>query len=220
MWTRTSVALFLVAVLLLFPFLAAGHAAESTIDIDSGASIETTGSADVCADSKTGDGTFSGSWCGSTLVYLVSFSAIHEGNHVRLKWATASEFDNAGFHLWRSESDGGSYERITQNLIPAAGGSALGAEYMLEDTEVGRGTSYWYKLEDIDFGGDRTFHWPVCALPGSGFGCALSGERGGGGVSSGGLCVMTMALPVLLAIGTLRRKWAAMSSDEGKKTRT
>ena len=42
-----------------------------------------------------------------------------------LSWETASELDNLGFHLYRSVSADGPYERITSALIPGLGSSPV-----------------------------------------------------------------------------------------------
>ena len=100
------------------------------------------------------------------LVDLVSFTATALENHVILEWETASEIDTAGFHLWRSETNGGEYARITDYLIPAEGSPSWGAEYEYDDLDVEPGRTYFYKLEDIDYSGDSTFHGPVRACVG------------------------------------------------------
>ena len=101
-----------------------------------------------------------------TLIELASFTAKGFEDHVRLTWETASEIDNAGFHLWRGNRADGFYARITDVMIPAEGGPAWGAEYAYEDWDVHSGTTYFYQLEDIDTAGVRTFHGPVSAWPG------------------------------------------------------
>ena len=100
------------------------------------------------------------------LVDLVSFTATGFEDHVLLEWETASEIDNAGFHLWRSETQDGEYFRITEDLIPAEGGLTWGAEYEYDDFDVEAGLIYYYKLEDIDYSGVSTFHGPVSATMG------------------------------------------------------
>ena len=98
---------------------------------------------------------------------LVSFNAEALEDSVLLTWETASEIDNAGFHLWRSETEDGQYVRITDSLIPAEGSPALGAEYEYEDFDVEPGKTYYYKLEDIDTDGVNTFHTESVTLPGT-----------------------------------------------------
>ena len=100
------------------------------------------------------------------LVNLVSFSAEALEDSVLLTWETASEIDNAGFHLWRSDAKDGEYLQITDLLIPAKGGPAWGAEYEYEDFDVEQGLTYFYELEDIDYDGLSTFNGPVSATMG------------------------------------------------------
>ena len=100
----------------------------------------------------------------SLLVELVSFTAEALEDSILLDWETASEIDNAGFHLWRSEQEDGTYVQITDVLIPAEGGPTWGAEYEYEDFNVEPGSTYFYELEDIDYEGLSTFHGPVSAI--------------------------------------------------------
>jgi hypothetical protein len=95
---------------------------------------------------------------GPLVVELVSFTATGFEDSILLTWHTASEIDNAGFHLWRSETEDGEYVRITDSLIPAQGSPTLGVEYEYEDLDVEPGRTYYYKLEDIDTDGVNTFH--------------------------------------------------------------
>ena len=97
------------------------------------------------------------------LVELVSFSAEALEDRVLLTWETASEIDNVGFHLWRSDAKDGEYLQITDLLIPAQGGPTWGAAYAYEDFDVEPGLTYFYELEDIDYSGTSTFHGPVSA---------------------------------------------------------
>ena len=116
--------------------------------------------------------------CSSTLVELTSFLATGHFKSVLIQWTTASEIDNAGFHLWRSEAEDGAYVRITDALIPAEGGPAWGAEYEYEDFDVEPGLTYYYKLEDIDYSGTSTFHGPVTAVLSNNAILLLSPENG------------------------------------------
>jgi len=98
-----------------------------------------------------------------TMAKLTDFSAQVTGGHILLKWETASEVDNVGFHIWRSLSADGSYERLTPILIPAKGGPSFGASYEWIDDNALFGLTYFYKLEDIEHDGDNEFHGPVSA---------------------------------------------------------
>jgi hypothetical protein len=118
--------------------------------------------------------TYPGGLYWPTAVEMRSFRA-HAGEFsVFLEWTTAHEIDNAGFHLHRSCSREGPYQRINPSLIPGQGYSVRGAHYRFLDDDVGGGITYYYKLEDVDFDGLGTFHGPVWATPG--------GDRDGDGM--------------------------------------
>ncbi len=46
-------------------------------------------------------------------------------------------------------------------LIPAEGGPTEHANYQYLDADVQPGTTYYYKLEDVDTNGRGTFHFPT-----------------------------------------------------------
>ncbi|PXF56284.1 MAG: hypothetical protein C4B58_14090 [Deltaproteobacteria bacterium] len=78
-----------------------------------------------------------------TLVNLARFDATPQGSAVHVEWETSAEIDNAGFHLWRSETEDGEYIRITDNLIEAQGGATFGIIYSYEDYDVISGKTYY-----------------------------------------------------------------------------
>ena len=98
-----------------------------------------------------------------TLLELASFTATSHTGHVLLEWEIASEVDNTGFNLWRSEAAEGEYAKLNAEIIPAQGGPTTGASYSYVDDAVTNGVAYWYKLEDVDLHGASTFHGPVSA---------------------------------------------------------
>jgi hypothetical protein len=101
----------------------------------------------------------------STLIALSSFTANPYNQKVILSWTTESEIDNAGFNLYRSETENGNYTKINFSLIPANGSSTQGASYEHIDKNVQNRKTYWYKLEDIDLNGTSTMHGPKSATP-------------------------------------------------------
>ena len=105
---------------------------------------------------------------GETAIDLLFFVARPAADRVLLAWETATEVDNAGFNLWRSEAEDGEYVRINETLIPAEGNATSGAAYRYADDDVTRGVTYYYKLEDVNIRGVSTFHGPVSATPGPG----------------------------------------------------
>ncbi|MBI2058200.1 MAG: hypothetical protein HYT87_00365 [Nitrospirae bacterium] len=121
-----------------------------------------------------------------TLVKLISFRAIGLADRVALEWDTAAERSNAGFNLYRSESqDAGRRTQVNAKMIRGLGTSARGKKYVVVDSDlsicVGAGLqtrpegaskdaplrkeactlSYW--LENVEFTGRRTLHGPVIA---------------------------------------------------------
>ena len=100
-----------------------------------------------------------------TLIKLSSFTATASNRKVTLQWTTESEVDNAGFNVYRAESEKGEYIRLNSSLIPAKGSPTQGASYEFLDENVNNRKTYYYKLEDIDVNGKSTMHGPVSAMP-------------------------------------------------------
>jgi len=100
-----------------------------------------------------------------TLITLSSFTATPSNHRVILDWTTSSEIDNAGFNLYRAESEDGEYVKINSSLILAKGSPTEGASYQFIDKNVQNRKMYLYKLEDIDLSGKSMFHDPVLAIP-------------------------------------------------------
>ncbi|MEK8021790.1 MAG: hypothetical protein VSS75_033355 [Candidatus Parabeggiatoa sp.] len=96
------------------------------------------------------------------LVELDFLTAVSVGNNIALTWATASEIDNAGFHILRARKDAaGNYIDIvtlTDQLIPTQGVSHNGITYSYVDSSVVSGNTYYYAIEDVDFNGKRKKH--------------------------------------------------------------
>ncbi len=100
-----------------------------------------------------------------TAVTLVSFTATPQDNAILVTWETASELDNVGFNLYRSEKADGPYTRLNTTLIPPQNpGSMLGGLYEWRDRYVMPAVIYYYKLEDVDVHGVRTVWGPLSAL--------------------------------------------------------
>lgn len=100
-------------------------------------------------------------------VTLASFTATGGDGQVLIEWETASEIDNIGFRLYRSTSEGGPYAQINDFIVSKALGSVIGAYYCYTDSDVINGTTYYYKLDDVDVYGHAEFHGPISATPGA-----------------------------------------------------
>ncbi|WP_235942091.1 T9SS type A sorting domain-containing protein [Pontibacter fetidus] len=91
-------------------------------------------------------------------VELLSFTAKKNGNNAELKWATASEKNNAGFEVQVSK-DGYSYERIGF-VDSKVGSSAVKQEYSFTDTRNGKNGTLYYRLKQIDMDGVSKLYGP------------------------------------------------------------
>ena len=118
-----------------------------------------------CGDITAAAQTFSFAVPLATAVELVSFEALGIDGAVELEWRTGSELDNLGFHLYRSLTEEGPYQRITSSVIPGLGSSPQGAKYTYRDSGLTNGVTYYHKLEDIETTGKKEFHGPVSATP-------------------------------------------------------
>jgi hypothetical protein len=97
-----------------------------------------------------------------TLIDLVSFVATPQEDGVQLAWETATELNNLGFNVYRSDSRNGPQTKLNDRLIPAQNpGSTEGATYSFLDTTPAPGQRYFYWLEDIDAVGSVTLHGPA-----------------------------------------------------------
>jgi hypothetical protein len=100
-----------------------------------------------------------------TFIELSLFRALPFNKSIKVTWSTETEINNAGFNLYRAESEDGEYSKINEALIPAEGSATQGATYGFVDDNVKNRKTYWYKLEDIDLNGTSTINGPVNATP-------------------------------------------------------
>jgi hypothetical protein len=85
-------------------------------------------------------------------VELVAFDAVTTGRDVLLAWQTASEMNNAGFHVEQRRADG-SFERIA--FVPGAGTTSEAQTYRHRATGLAPGT-HTFRLQQVDT--DGTVH--------------------------------------------------------------
>ncbi len=97
-----------------------------------------------------------------TVIDLVSFVATPREDGVLLAWETATELNNLGFNVYRSDSRTGPRTKLNDRLIAAQmPGSTEGSTYTFLDTTPAPGQRYYYWLEDIDTVGSVTLHGPA-----------------------------------------------------------
>ena len=75
---------------------------------------------------------------------------------VTVEWSTASELDTAGFNLLRGNTPDGPFTRLNAQVIPASPDPLVGGSYIFTDTQVAPGQTYYYQLEEVEFGGSTS----------------------------------------------------------------
>ncbi|CUU10691.1 Por secretion system C-terminal sorting domain-containing protein [Candidatus Kryptobacter tengchongensis] len=104
-------------------------------------------------------------------VQSVLVSAISGDSKVTLVWETRSEFDNAGFEIFRKAQDETEHKLIssytTNDALKGLGTSPYGKRYTYVDYNVRNGVEYEYKIYAVSFSGQRQEIGVVFAKPGS-----------------------------------------------------
>ena len=81
-------------------------------------------------------------------VELTSFAAVTDNRNVTLNWSTATELNNSGFQIERS--NGSEYQSV--GFIAGHGTTTEVQNYSFVDQNVGAG-KYSYRLKQVDFNG-------------------------------------------------------------------
>ncbi len=110
--------------------------------------------------------TFEGSGDISLPVELAAFEGRYVNGTVELFWRTESEFQNWGFHIYRSTARDGRYERINSTIIKGAGSSTMPLDYSYVDERVDENSIYYYKLENVDMNGGAERSSPIVVQTG------------------------------------------------------
>ena len=90
-------------------------------------------------------------------VTLAGFRPVRtQSGEVLINWRTESELNNAGFNILRSESRAGDFRVINvKGIIPGHGTSSEQHLYSYTDTTAKPNVIYYYRIEDVSFGGTR-----------------------------------------------------------------
>ena len=99
-----------------------------------------------------------------TAISLRSFKVARSENGVDIRWVTTSETDNWGFRILRSLAPEGPFKPLNDSLIPALGGPGLDMTYHFQDYSAPTGTTYYYRLQDVDTRGLVSEHSVVALL--------------------------------------------------------
>jgi len=77
---------------------------------------------------------------------------------IEISWETESEFDTVGFNVLRSDSATGPFTRINEITIPGSADPVAGGSYQYADPDVEPGSTYYYRLEDVEFDNTSQLH--------------------------------------------------------------
>ena len=78
-----------------------------------------------------------------------------------IKWSTASELDNFGYDVYRSESEDGPFERLNTEVIEGAGTTDEVTRYQFVDDTIDPHKTYYYYVESISMSGVRERFTPI-----------------------------------------------------------
>lgn len=87
-------------------------------------------------------------------VELTSFRAQAVGGAAQLTWATATEENNAGFEVQRSE-DGRTFENLA--FVEGHGTTLEAQDYRFDDKTVRQNVLYYYRLKQVDYDGQAEY---------------------------------------------------------------
>jgi subtilisin-like proprotein convertase family protein len=87
-------------------------------------------------------------------VELFSFEAQPVANTVKLKWETATESNNKGFHVERSVNQANTFKSI--GWVDGKGNSLEKQQYEFTDSDIDPATVYYYRIRQMDENGDAT----------------------------------------------------------------
>ncbi|HQU71367.1 MAG TPA: FlgD immunoglobulin-like domain containing protein [Calditrichia bacterium] len=95
-------------------------------------------------------------------VNLTTFFARSRIGYVDLRWSTSSENENLGFEIYRKSEEKPWFQRISSYEdnpdLTGQGNANVDINYVFKDRDVSIGQMYEYRLADVDFNGNRTFH--------------------------------------------------------------
>ncbi|MBN1999552.1 T9SS type A sorting domain-containing protein [candidate division KSB1 bacterium] len=77
---------------------------------------------------------------------------------VTLDWRTGFEINNLGFFVLRSRTADHGYQRIHSEILP----STPSGRYHFADLDIEAGSTYYYKIQDVNKNGLTSEHGPVC----------------------------------------------------------
>jgi len=132
-------------------------------------SVQTISSVNVAfVTVPAGNHAFTALYRDPTAVELAWFGASSRDGVTVVEWETATELDNLGFNLYRTDAPNvlpGPGERLNANLIPSQSpGDSWGASYAYPDETAAADTTYYYWLEAINDKGVAKLYGPAATV--------------------------------------------------------
>jgi hypothetical protein len=123
---------------------------------------------------------------------------------ITVAWSTASEFSNAGFNVYRSETSDTSGTIINSELIASSAAAGSGANYNFVDSpDFG---TFYYSIEAVAIDGSTSLHGPVEAVMQAPTSAGLT-QFGGNNASLLPALLATVAI-IFVALVLFRRRAA------------
>jgi|GEM_PF-5991038 len=87
-------------------------------------------------------------------VELTSFSVSNLNNGVQLRWETATEINNYGFDIQRSDNLS-TWNKV--GYVPGHGTTTETQKYQFVDSDIKNSDTYYYRLKQIDYNGNSKY---------------------------------------------------------------
>ena len=113
------------------------------------------------------NGFFASSQAAPLAVELLCFFAQGRDGAVDIEWQTATELGTNGFELFRSQSENGNYQKISEFIDHCDDSGLVGGYYQFEDRSVIDGGVYYYKLVETASDFQQIEYGPIVAAAGS-----------------------------------------------------
>ena len=95
---------------------------------------------------------------------LSQFTVTFDVTQNKIRWSTTAESNISGFHVLRSDTENGTYARISP-LIASIGDTNIGGIYYFNDESILYTRTYYYKLEVVNQQGESIeFYGPVSVI--------------------------------------------------------
>jgi len=78
-----------------------------------------------------------------------------------IKWKTASEQENFGYDVFRSDTEDGEFIKVNDEMLEGAGTTVDESSYEFHDDAIDPCKQYFYFVESISMSGEREAFTPI-----------------------------------------------------------